>query len=206
MLVELPPHSGLQVPQHELKYVLISRSNIISLQTHADHLSDQQSKRWNTPACQQGVLMAYTPSQIICQRLLGVLCCPKRCWKYLWLRPLDAAGQLEDRIAPADRTVRASTLNFPDAFYISNLLRTLRPHWHKYIKALLKIKPYNSLSRCQRILPDTMTGEWEHWVDSDMLVSSNIKNILGNLSKLKKTYKLLAKQANYQWHQILFSG
>lgn len=110
--------ASLKVPQHDLEYVLISRSNIISLQTHADHLSDQQSKSWNAPACQQGVLMGYTPRQIICQRLLGVLCCPERCWMYLRLcHPLDAAGQLEDTAAPADSEgVCASTLNFPNAF------------------------------------------------------------------------------------------
>lgn len=60
VLAEPPPSSGLPVPQHELQYVLISRSNIISLQTHADHLSDQQSKSWNTPACQRGCVWRLT--------------------------------------------------------------------------------------------------------------------------------------------------
>lgn len=83
--------ASLKVPQHDLEYVLISRSNIISLPTHADHLSDQQSRGWNAPACQQGVLIVYTPSQIICQRLLGVLCCLKHCWMYLWLRHLSSS-------------------------------------------------------------------------------------------------------------------
>lgn len=151
--------ASLKVPQHDLEYVLISRSNIISLQTHADHLSDQQSKSWNAPACQQGVLMGYTPSQIICQRLLGVVCCLERCWMYLRLcHPLDAAGQLEDSTAPADSgAVCASTLNFPNAFCevaTSHLSRAGKTKIveTRYTTELLTLNPYISLSKCQSLI------------------------------------------------------
>lgn len=70
-----------------------------------------------------------------------------------------------------------------------------------YITALLKINHLQliiSLRKCQRIQLDTMTGEWEDRGDSDMLVSGNIPNILGESVKTEENFKLLAKQANYQ--------